>query len=258
MRVSAIKYRETIWSNVLPGNYHTTHGLQPAVEATENALELDSRQRKRTVWRLDGGCGEQKLRWLVARDYHILAKGMNNNRTMTLVRQVRRWDSYKDAWVAEVAVPQDYARPVRAFVKRRLKKGKYHYSYYITTLSLPSKGNFLAYYDARGGAEVEMFRSDKSGLGLAVRRKHRYLAQIAYVLLTDLAHNLLADFYHRTLLHSKFEGYGLKRIVRDLLATPGRLYFDQNSLVRIELLSQKQNVKNLCICLERYCSSSFS
>lgn len=258
MRVSAIKYRETIWSNVLPGNYHTTHGLQPAVEATENALELGAHQRKRTVWRLDGGCGEQKLRWLVAQDYHILAKGMNNNRTMTLVRQVRRWDSYRDAWVAEVAVPQDYARPVRAFVKRRLKKGKYQYSYYITTLSLPSKGNFLAYYDARGGAEVEQFRNDKSGLSLAVRRKHRYFGQVAYVLLTDLAHNLLADFYHRTLLQSKFEGYGLKRIVRDLLAVPGRLYFDQGRLVKIELLSQKHFVENLKICLERYCSSSFS
>ena len=255
MRVSAIKYRETIWSNVLPGNYHTTHGLQPAVEATENALELGPDQRKRTVWRLDGGCGEQKLRWLVARDYHILAKGMNNNRTMALVRNVRRWDAFKDASVAEVVVPQDYARPVRVFVKRRLKKGKFQYSYYVTTLSLSSKGDFLAYYDARGGAEVEQFRSDKGGLSLAARRKHRYLAQIAYVLLTDLSHNLLADFYHSALHHSRFEGYGLKRIVRDLLATPGRLCFERDRLVRIELLSQKQFVDHLRICLEKYCSS---
>lgn len=257
MRVSAIKYRETIWSDVLPGNYHTVHGLQPAVEAAENALDLAAHQRTRTVWRLDGGAGsEQKLRWLVERGYHILAKGMNNNRTMTLVRQVRRWDAYKDAWVAEVPAPQDYARPVRVFVKRRWKDDKFHYSYYVTTLSLPSKGNFLAFYDARGGAEVEQFRNDKSGLNLAVRRKHNYLGQIAYVLLTDLAHNLLADFYHQVLLGSKFEGYGLKRIVRDLLATPGRLIFERDRLQRIELLSQKQNVENLCICLERYCSGN--
>lgn len=201
MRVSAIKYRETIWSDVLPGNYHTVHGLQPAVEAAENALELASHQRKRTVWRLDGGAGsEQKLRWLVERGCHILAKGMNNNRTMALVRQVRRWDAYKEAWVAEVPAPQDYARLVRVFVKRRWKDNKFQYSYYVTTLSLPSKGNFLALYDARGGAEVEQFRNDKSSLSLALRRKHSYLGQIAYVLLTDLAHNLLADFYHQALL----------------------------------------------------------
>ena len=252
-----MKYRETIWSNVFPGNYHTVHCLQPAVEAAENALELSARQRERTVWRLDGGAGsEQKLRWLVERGYHILAKGMNNNRTMALVRQVYRWDAYGEAWVAEVPAPPDYARPVRVFVKRRLKDDKFQYSYYVTTLSLPSKGNFLAFYDARGGAEVEQFRNDKSGLSLAIRRKHSYLGQIGYVLLTDLAHNLLADFYHQALLGSRLEGYGLKRIVRDLLATPGRLIFEQGRLRRIDLLSQKQNVEDLRICLERYCLSA--
>ena len=256
MRVSAIKYRETLWSEVLPGNFHTVHGLEPAVEGAENALELAPEQRERIVWRLDGGSGsEQKLRWLVERGYHILAKGMNNNRTMALVRQVRRWDTYQQAWVAEVPAPQDYARSVRVFVKRRWKDGEFQYSYYVTTLSLPSKGNFLAFYDARGGAEVEQFRSDKSGLSLATRRKHSYLGQIAYVLLTDLAHNLLADFYHQALLGSKFDGYGLKRIVRDLLA-PGRLVFDQDRLQRIELLSQKQNVEYLLTCLENYSSST--
>jgi len=211
----------------------------------------------RTVWRLDGGSGsEQKLRWLVEQGYHILAKGMNNNRTMALVRRVRRWDAYGEAWVAEVPAPKDYARPVRVFVKRRLKNGRFKYSYYVTTLSLPSKGNFLAFYDARGGAEVEQFRNDKSGLSLAMRRKHSYLGQIGYVLLTDLAHNLLADFYHQALLGTKFQGYGLKRIVRDLLATPGRLLFDQDRLQRIELLSQKQFAEDLLICLERYCFGS--
>ena len=251
-----MKYRETIWSGVFPGNYHTVHALQPAVQAAENALELAPVRRSRTVWRLDGGAGsEQKLRWLVAEGYQILAKGMNHNHTMALARQVRRWDPYGEAWVGEVPAPTDYARPVRVFVKRRLKDGELQYCYYVTTLSLPSKGNFLAFYDARGGAEVEQFRNDKSGLSLAARRKHSYLAQIGYVLLTDLAHNLLADFYHQALRGSQFEGYGLKRIVRDLLATPGRLTFDQDHrLLRIELLSQKQFSGDLLLCLLKYCS----
>jgi hypothetical protein len=165
--------------------------------------------------------------------------------------------TYGEAWVGEVPALQDYARPVRVFVKRRPKNGELQYSYYVTTLSLPSKGNFLAFYDARGGAEVEQFRNDKSGLSLATRRKHSYLGQIAYVLLTDLAHNLLADFYHHALLGSKFEGFGLKRIVRDVLATPGRLIFDQGRLQRIELLSQKQNAEHLRFCLEKYYSDRF-
>jgi hypothetical protein len=130
---------------------------------------------------------------------------MNNNRTMALVRQVRRWDTYGEAWVAEVPPPKDYACPVRVFVKRRWKEGKFQNCYYVTTLSLPSKGNFLT-------------------------------------------------FYHKALSVSRFEGYGLKRIVRDLLATQSRLIFDQDRLQRIELLSQKQFSEDLRVCLLKYCS----
>src|SRR3989304_4866837 len=125
----------------------------------------------------------------------------------------------------------------------------------VMTLSLPSKGLFMARYDARGGTEVEQFRGDKSGLSLEARRKRSFLGQKGYILLTDLAHNLLADFYHQALVGSRFEDYGLKRIVRDLLATPGRLIFDHNGqLVRVELLSLKQFSKDLAMCLERYCT----
>ncbi|HHS96346.1 MAG TPA: hypothetical protein ENK08_00365 [Chloroflexi bacterium] len=180
---------------------------------------------------------------------------MSGRRAAALARQVRRWDAYGDAWLGEVAPPVDYGRPVRVFVKRRRKNGAFHHTYYVSTLSLPSKGHFLALYDDRGGAEVEQFRGDKSGLGLAARRKRRFPAQKGFILLTDLAHNLLADFWHRALVGTRFEGYGLKRIVRDLLAIPGRLVFEAGELRRVELLSQKQFADDLLICLERYCLS---
>lgn len=251
-----VNWRGSVWSDVFPGNYHTVHCLQPAVQAAEIALELASSQRERTVWRLDGGAGsEQQLRWLVERGYQVMAKGMNHHRACALAKQVSRWDAYGDDWLGEAPAPTDYARPVRVFVKKRLKDGALQYSYFVTTLSFPSKGHFLACYDARGAAEVEQFRNDKGGLGLQARRKRNFLGQIGYVLLTDLAHNLLADFYHRALLGSKFETYGPKRIVRDLLNTPGRLVFEAGVLKRIELLSLKQNAEDLRMCLVRYCTS---
>jgi hypothetical protein len=223
--------------------------------AAENALELAPNQRKRTVLRIDGGGGsDAHLRWMLGRGYHIMVKGMSNKRAKALSRRVQRWDAYQDVWLGEVEPPVDYGRPVRVFVKRRLKNDKFRHSYYVSTLSLPCKGHFLALYDLRGGAEVEQFRSDKSGLGLDVRRKHSFLGQKSFVLLTDIAHNLLADFHHRALVGSRFEGYGPKRIVRDLLATPGRLVFEHGKLVRVELLSLKQFSKDLAICLERFCS----
>jgi len=224
------------------------------VQGAENALELSPKQRRRTVWRLDGGAGsDDHLRWLLGRGYHIIAKGMNNRRAAALAKQVRRWDAYRDAWIAEVSPPVDYGRPVRVFVKRRLKANKFCYSYYVSSLSLPSKGHFMAYYDHRGAAEIEQFRNDKAGLGLEARRKRSFLAQKGYILLTDLAHNLLADFYHRALVNTRFEAYGPKRIVRDLLHFPGRLIFENGQIVRVELLTLKQFAQDLAICLERYC-----
>lgn len=182
----------------------------------------------------------------------MMVKGTSNRRAEALARQVRRWDAYEDYWLGEVPAPIDYGRPVRVFIKRRLKEGCFRHSYYVSTLSLPSKGLFMAYYDQRGSAEVEQFRNDKSGLNLTARRKQRFLAQKGYILLTDLVHNLLADFHHRALLGSRFEGYGPKRILRDLLQMPGTLTFVNGKIAKIQLLSQKQFSKDLLICLEKY------
>jgi hypothetical protein len=203
---------------------------------------------------LDGGSGsEQELRWLVERGYHILAKGINHNRAKTLAKQVVRWDPCGQDWLGEVPAPTDYARPVRVIVKRQCKDGAWHHSYYVTTLAFPSKKLFQTTYNARGGAEVEQFRNDKSGLGLEARRKRSYLGQKAYILLADLAHNLLSDFRCRGLRGSSFAEYGPQRIVRDLLQLPGRLVFEAGQLKRVELLSLKQISAELLECLERYC-----
>jgi hypothetical protein len=254
-RVSVTNYHETVWSDVFEGSRHTLHCLQPAVLAAETALELAPDRRKRVVWRTDGGAGsDEHIRWLLARDYQLVIKGLSNRRAEALARQVTRWDAYDDIWLGRVEPPVDYGRPVQVFVQKRLKKGRYRHSYYVTTLKLPSKGAFMACYNQRGGAEVEQFRNDKNGLHLAARRKRGLPAQKSLILLTDLAHNLLADFHHAALTASPFEGFGPKRIVRDLLAIPGRLFFEGSQLKRIELLQSHQNAKDLLICLERYCS----
>ena len=112
-------------------------------------------------------------------------------------------------------------------------------------------------YNQRGGAEIEQFRNDKSGLHLSVRRKQSLVAQKALLLLTDLAHNLLADFQHRALADSSFAHWGLKRIVRDLLTMPARLRFRRSQLYRIDLLTAHPYSEELLICLEKYCSSPF-
>jgi len=243
---------------VIPGNFHTSHCLEPAVLAAEIALDLSPKQHKRVVWRLDGGAGsDAHLIWLFQRGYHVVAKGMNNRRAVALARQVSRWDAIQEnAWVGEVPAPIDYGRKVRVFVKKRLKDNKLIYSYYVSSLSLSSKKLFMKQYDARGAAEIEQFRNDKSGLGLEARRKRNFFGQKGYILLTDLAHNLLADFYHLALVDSAFHDYGPKRIVRDILAVPGRMSFENDQLVRVDLISQMQSANTLVTCLKKYLNSN--
>jgi len=248
-----VRYHETVWSGLYPGNRHSTHCLRPAVLAVENAFEFTPRERRRVAWRLDGGFGsDENLNWLLARDYQVLAKGCSNRRAEALARCVRRWDAAPgNCWLAWVPTPVPFVRPVKTLVKRRLVKGKPRHSYYFGTLHVPSKQAFMQRYNNRGGAETE-FRADKSGLYLSHRRKHRMNAQEGLVLITDLAHNLLADFEHRALTGTTFAGYGPKRIVRDLLTIPGRLYFEGGKLKRIELLSSHQYAAEMLNCLERY------
>jgi hypothetical protein len=233
--------------------------LQAAVLAVESSFDLGPAERKRTLYRLDGGAGtDENLGQLLARDYQVLAKGFSGKRAKALATQIQRWDSYEpESWLGRVTPTFDLGRPIDVLVKKRLHKGKWKHSYYVTTLTFPSKKAFMDSYNLRGGAEVEQFRSDKSGLHLSARRKQRFTAQKALVVLTDLTHNLLSDFRYHGLANSPFAGWGLKRMVRDLLAVPGRLYFEAGQLKRIELLATHPYTEALIICLERYYSHRF-
>ena len=146
---------------------------------------------------------------------------------------------------------------MQVVVKKRLHNQDFKHSYYVSTLPFPSKKALMNRYNLRGGAEVEQFRDDKSGLFLSSRRKQSFAAQKALVLSTDLAHNLLADFRYRALAGSSFADWGLKRIVRDLLAIPARLHFRQSQLYRIDLASSHPYAEEMLICLEKYCSRPF-
>ena len=188
------------------------------------------------------------------RNYHVVAKGMNHCRAKSLSKQVQRWDECRDVKLGEVPGPHDYPQPVRLIVKERIKNGKTVHSYYVSTLPTASKQLFLQCYDARGSAEIEQFRNDKQGLALAARRKRDFLGQKAYVLLTDLAHDMLADFYNCALAGTKFDGFNSKRIVRDLLSIPGNLVFVDGKLKKVELLTLKQFSADMRFALLKYIS----
>lgn len=235
------------------------HCLQTAVGGVESSFELAAPQRQRTLYRLDGGSGtDENLRWLLRRQYQVLAKGFSGKRARALASQVQRWDAYDaQSWLGRVTPALDLGRPLDVLVKKRLLEEGWRYSYYVTTLTFPSKRAFMDLYNLRGGAEIEPFKADKSGLHLSARRKQSWEAQKGLILLTDLTHNLLSDFRYRGLADSRMAHWGLKRIVRDLLAIPGRLYVEDGQLKRIELLATHPYAQELLACLVKYCSCPF-
>jgi Transposase DDE domain group 1 len=267
--VSATQYGETVWSELFSGSRPSVTCLEPAVLAVETAFDLAPQpdtpktahdlafaRRTRTHWRLDGGFGtDEKLRWLLARGYQVTVKGFSGRRADNLAKQVQRWTPFGDAWIGTATSPFDYGRPVCLWVKRWSDKGEFHHSFYLTTLKLHSLSQAMQLYNQRGATEIEQFRTDKQGLHLSARRKHGFLAQKALILLNDLGHNLLADFYHTALADSPFAGFAAKRIVRDLFSIEGNLVWQGKTLKRIELCQDNPNAAALLDCLVRYCSS---
>jgi hypothetical protein len=270
--VSATQYGETVWSELYPGSRPSVSCLQPAVLAAESSfdlapgegapktvVDLAAARRRAILWRLDGGFGsDEKMIWLLARDYQVIGKGFSGRRAENLSKQVTRWNPYGDAWLGAVASPVNFGRDVQVWIKRRVEKGEFRYSYYLTTVKFHSLQAAMRLYDQRGGTEIEQFRNDKQGLHLSARRKHDFLAQKALILLTDVAHNLLTDFRQSALVGSPYADYAAKRIIRDLLSIEGNLVWEGDWLARIELCQANPYAETLVDCLVRYCNGEKS
>jgi hypothetical protein len=100
------------------------------------------------------------------------------------------------------------------------EKGRFRHALYISTELDATPVEVAESYDRRGAGEVEI-QADVNGLLLRRRRKRSFPAQEMLVLLDDLAHNWLAWLYGWVLKDSSFDGFGPKRIIRDLLTIPG-------------------------------------
>jgi hypothetical protein len=105
-------------------------------------------------------------------------------------------------------------------------------------------------YDGRGAAEVES-RADKQGLHLPCRRKLSFCAQEALILVTDLAHNLLAWLHHWVLEDTPFDSFGTLRMVRDLFHIPGYVEFTRGRLQKVALLKSHPYAEPMRLILQK-------
>lgn len=239
--MSAPQYHETLLSLLYPGRQTSNNSLCPTVEAVEPLLQIvDRQQRRHILIRLDAGFGtDENINWLLYRGYHVLSKGYSGKRAVAVARHVRQWhqlDTYK--WIAPAPasyLPHYYRRTQMVVLRWQSERTK-RFKHALLICSLVDRDliQLSNLYDARAAIENEI-KADKSGLLLPCRRKKRLQAQEALVLLTDLAHNILAWTRRFWAAEPAIGNVGIYFIVNEILPIPGKLSFQDDQLVKVRL-----------------------
>ena len=252
-RVSAPQYHESLVSLVSPGNQTSQAGVRPTVTAGERGLGLPPAPRRRTVLRLDGGFGtDENFNWALWHAYHVLGKGSSGTRAKALAR-VPQWEELRagERWMAPAPTPLHYYRRTQtAVVQWKTAQGAYKHSL-LTTSLLESSLAALAEASAdRAAIEAEL-KAEKGGRQLHRRRKKRLAAPEALVLLTDLAHHLLAWSRGWMFQDSPCAPAGIYRIVNERLPMPGKVMIEEGQLVTLRLKASHPLAKPMLACLTR-------
>ena len=238
VRIGATDYREIIASLLYPGSQTSLASLQIAVLALERVLYMNPKRRQNTLLRIDGGFGsDDNLAWVLGRHYQLIAKGYSGKRAAAYARRVKHWTEIRpgERWVARSPVQLAFPMPTQTIVVRWLTpKRHFRHALYISTDLVATPIEVAETFDDRGAGEVEI-QADHTGLLLRRRQKRCFAAQEMLVLLNDLAHNWLAWLYAWVLKNSLFNGFGPKRIIRDLLTIPGEALIANDELIELRL-----------------------
>jgi hypothetical protein len=105
-------------------------------------------------------------------------------------------------------------------------------------------------YDDRARIE-HAINADTGGLLLPRRRQKHLPAQEALVLLTDLAHHMLAWTRRFWAAQPDIGDVGLSCILHEILTIPGKLLFHDRQLVRWRLKATHPLAKPVLACLAR-------
>jgi Transposase DDE domain group 1 len=241
-------------SLLAPGNQTSSACLRPTVAAVAQVLGLTPAQRRRTVLRLDGGFGpDANLNWALWHGYHVLAKGYSGKRANAFARAVARWEEWRagERWVAPAPTRlRDDRRTQTAVLKWKTEQGTYGHRLLTTSLLAHTWAALAEAYDDRAAIEAEM-KADKGGLQHHRRRKRRLAAQEALVLLTDLAHNLLAWTRSWIFRDSPFADAGIYRMVNELLPIPGKVLVKDGQIVKLRLKASHPLARPMLACLTR-------
>jgi hypothetical protein len=228
-----------LFSQLYPGKQDSSSAYPPILAGLTSLLSFTQEQKQQTVLRSDAGFGsDANIDLLLNGDWQLLTKGRGGKRPAALAHQVAAadWQVLEhQRWIAPTPTPPTYVKPTQHFVLSWLtSSGQLKYSTLVCSLMDWPMTDILAAYDDRAACETEI-QADKRGLLLERRRKKQLFAQEALILLTDVAHNLLAWTAHWMFAQTPWAHFGPLRLTQDLLTIPGRLHFKHHRLVEVEL-----------------------
>lgn len=228
------------------------------MEALDPCLGLTAAQKQRSVLRSDAGFGgDANVNHALKAGWQVLAKGKGGRRPQAYARQVVAddWQALQAGrWVARASTPPAYACPTQHLVLRwQTETRLIKYSTVVCSVMNWTPVEIIAGYDDRGACETEI-QADKAGLKLERRRKKRLDAQEALILLTDVAHNLLAWTPQWMFPSQPLAQFGPLRLTEDVLSLPGRLLFNAERLVEVQLNQRHPYAAQVAAGLERLLS----
>jgi hypothetical protein len=221
----------------------------------ETFVQFTPAQKQRTILRSDAGFGsDANIDYALDAQWQVLTKNKGGRRPEAFARQVpsATWqDLGQHRWVAPVVHPVTYVRPTQSLLLRWLtEKQLTKYAIVVCSVLKWPPTQVVTEYDQRGACETE-FQGDKTGLQLERRRKKRLAAQEALILLTDLAHNVLAWCRQWMFADGPLAGYGALRLTEDVLCLPGRLLFEGERLSEVHLNQLHPHAAETASALQR-------
>jgi DDE family transposase len=254
-RVSAPVYHETLLSLLYPGSQSGLKTFKSTMRATQALLSLTREQRQQSIVRTDAGLGtDENINWTLSHDYQVLMKGFNGKRAKALAARTpaSAWhDLRADRSVAIVSDAPRYARRTQTLLLRWTNQSEQlQYATLVHSLLDRDWRSIPDLYDGRAAMESEI-KADKCGLLMPKRRKKRLAAQEALILLTDLAHNLLAWAHDWMFSNGRFAELGPQALVNDVFCMPGQALFKGDRLQMVALRETHPYAADMVACLTK-------
>ena len=220
----------------------------------EAFLKLPKEAKRKTILRTDAGFGsDHNINYALEEDWQYLGKGFSGSRATKLATKVaaQDWEDLgHQRWVAKPSAHPSYARPVHYLLLRWLtSQGMTKYASVICSILEWSPAETIRHYDDRGSCETEI-QADKAGLKMCRRRKLHLEAQEALILLTDLAHNLIAWNSARMFPTGPLAKFGTTRLIEDVFSLNGRLIFRGKNLVEAQLNENHPYAEEVAVGLQ--------